>query len=229
MNISIIEFPGSHGISEVEYALRNIMGLSTTRVWHGENEIESTDCVIIPSGMAFGDLIRPGALCKVARIAPTIRKFAKEGLPIIGFGNGFQILCELDILPGSFLRNLNASYLNSIVCLKATFANSSYIKMASPGSIFRLPLVCNWGRYYADPRTLVNIEENDQIAFQFCDEDGDIQEDKPFNGATKSIAGLFNKQKNVLGLIAHPERAVDSDFGGLDGLSLLKMAFESCY
>lgn len=224
MRLAIVEFPGSHGIKELEYALTDIMGYTCERVWHQIDNLGSPDFVIIPGGAAFGDILRPGALCQSSRIAPELRRLANHGTPMLGIGNGFQILCEIEALCGSFLPNADNSFLNLLVNLKLVSSDCMLTRELKSEQILKLPLACYCGRFYADARTLVDLEENHQIVFKFCDEDGDIYDNPTFNGSTKSIAAITNRKKNVLGMIAHPERAVDEHFSNTDGINLLKSA-----
>ena len=224
MKATIVEFPGSHGIKELEYALTDLLGIPTARVWHQTEDLGTPDFVVVPGGAAFGDVLRPGALCRASRIAPELRRLGSHGTPMLGIGNGFQILCEIDVLPGSFLPNANGGLLNSLLSLKLVKSECKLTEKLEVDDTFRLPMACYFGRYYADARTLVDLEESHQIVFKFCDEDGEIDDNPTFNGATKSIAGVTNKQRNVLGIIARPERAVDEYFGNTDGLKLLKAA-----
>lgn len=226
MKVAIVEFPGSSGVDDAEYAFSQVLGFDTTRVWHQQETVSDVDLLVIPGGASFGDYLRPGALSKSSPIVGAIRKCAKEDVPVLGIGNGFQILCELEILPGILLPNMISEFINSEVYVCVDSINGVWTKNLDKGTVLRLPLGCYCGRYFVDNRTLRDLEENDRIALRYCDEEGEVEIQNPYNGSLRSIAGIYNRHGNVLGLMPHPERAVEQLTGLNDGLKLLSSLFK---
>lgn len=227
MKVGVIEFPGSSGVFDVVAALSNTFGADVKTIWHQEEFIKGMDVLVLPGGAAFGDYLRPGALTKSSPVVHAVNRFANDGKPVLGLGNGFQILCELGILPGVLMTNLNSEFLSIETFVIPDDRSSIWTKHLGEDEIFRFPLSCYSGRYFADPRTLRDMEENERIAFRYSDFEGEVHMDKTFNGNIKNIAGVFNRHKNVLGLMAHPERAVGGSFGGEDGKRFLEGVFSS--
>ena len=219
---SSIYFPGSSGVEDAVYAFGEIMEFEVETIWHQEELINKTDLLVIPGGAAFGDYLRPGALTKASPVIGVIRKFAKEGVPVLGIGNGFQILCELELLPGILLPNISSEFLSSEVYVCVDSTKGMWTKSLAPGDVFRLPMGCYYGRYFVDNRTIRDLEENERIAFRYCDNEGEVDIEKPFNGSLRSIAGIYNRHGNVLGIMPHPERAVENLLTSDDGLKILQ-------
>ncbi len=222
MKVSIVEFPGSSGVEDAVYACSEILGFTVKTVWHQDEFVSATDLLIIPGGAAFGDYLRPGALTKASPITGAIRKCAKDGVPVIGIGNGFQILCELEILPGILLPNITSEFLGSEVYVCVDSTNGVWTKSLEPGLTLKLPMGCYNGRFFVDNRSLRDLEENERIAFRYCDDEGEVDIVNPFNGSLRSIAGIYNRHGNVLGIMPHPERAVENLLTTDDGLKVFK-------
>ncbi len=220
MRVAVVEFPGSGGARDAVYAFSNILKQEVYTVWHQEESLGDPDLLVIPGGASFGDYLRPGALAKSSPICPAIIKYARDKRPVIGIGNGFQILCELEVLPGILLTNINTRFLNTDTYLLCENDKSIWTKGIETGSVIKLPVSCYSGRYYADKRTLKDLEEMGHVAFRFCDEEGDIDTEDPFNASSNAIAGILNRHENVLGIISHPERAVESFMGSVDGMEI---------
>ena len=221
MKIAVVVFPGSGGVQDAVYAYRDVLKQEVYTVWHQEESVGNADILVIPGGAAFGDYLRPGALVKASPVCGGIRKFARDGLPIIGIGNGFQILCELEILPGILLPNSSSRFLNTEVNLLTQNTKSVWTRHLEEESVLKAPVSCYYGRYYADKRTLKDLEEMEHVAFRFCDHEGDVDTENPFNDSTNAIAGILNRHENVLGIIAHPERAIEDFMGSSDGIEIL--------
>ena len=222
MKIAVVVFPGSGGARDAVYAYRDVLKQDVYTVWHQEESIGSPDVLVLPGGSAFGDYLRPGALAKTSPICGAIRKFARDDQPVIGVGNGFQILCELEILPGVLLPNQNSRFLNTDTFVSVENGKSIWTRHLDNDEILTLPMSCYNGRYYADKRTLKDLEEEGHVAFRFCDHEGDADPADPFNGSSNCIAGILNRHENVLGIIHHPERAVEALMGNTDGLGILQ-------
>lgn len=222
MKVAVVVFPGSSGADDAVYVYREVLGQTAYTVWHQEESLKNPDIVVIPGGAAFGDYLRPGALTLGSPIVGGIRKFARDGGPMIGIGNGFQILCELKVLPGALLQNMNLGFMSRDVHLLVQDVRSPFMSTHKEDQVISLPIACSYGRYYADKRTLKDIEENGNVALRFCDREGDIDPDDPFNGSLNAIAAVTNRHHNVLGIICHPERAVEESMGSTVGLEILK-------
>ena len=221
MKIAVVMFPGSSGAKDAVYAYQDVLGQEVYTVWHQEESLGDPDVVVLPGGSAFGDYLRPGALVRPSPICASIIKFARDKRPVIGIGNGFQILCELEILPGALITNINGRFLNTETYLLNQNNRSIWTNELEEEDVIKLPVSCYNGRYYADKRTLKDLEEMEHVAFRFCDEDGDVNTEEPFNASSNAIAGILNRHENVLGLICHPERAIEEFMGSVDGLSIL--------
>ncbi len=227
MKIAVVKYPGSHGAEDVLSAYSAILGREAYLVWHLEESLKKPDAVIIPGGFSFGDYLRPGSLSKVSPISGAVKKFAQDGGPVLGIGNGFQILCEMGILPGALLPNKQGSFFSGDVYLYVENTKTAFLKDRTRGEILQLPLASYCGCYFADRRTLKGLEDKGQIAFRYCTKDGDLDVPDNVNGSFLGIAGVVNRNENVLGLMAHPERAVEESFGGVCGKLILEGVFAS--
>jgi phosphoribosylformylglycinamidine synthase len=223
MKIAIAEFPGSHGAVEVEHIYRRVLGQEVVRVWHQEEMLPGdVDILVIPGGASFGDYLRPGALARGSQIVSAIRKFARENRPTLAIGNGFQILCEIGVLPGALLPNAGMKFLKHDPYIMVEHTDSPFLKGFEEGQVIRLPVACYFGRYYGDKRVLQDLEEGGRVALRYCDKFGDVDPQAPFNGCSNAIAGITSRHHNVLGLMAHPERAAEAWLGSTEGLTLLE-------
>jgi len=221
MRISVVVFPGSSGADDAAYVYRELLGQEVKTVWHQEESLAKPDVVIIPGGAAFGDYLRPGSLVLGSPIVGAIRKFARDGGPILGIGNGFQILCELKILPGILLQNVGLHFLSRDVFLRVDNIETPFTKKFQYQQVITLPLACTYGRYFADRRAIRDMEENGEIVFRYCDREGELDEKNPFNDSLNSVAGICSRHRNVVGLMCHPERAAEAIMGSEEGLPLL--------
>ena len=221
MRVSVVVFPGSNGAEDAAYVYRDLLNQEVNLIWHQEEDLKKPDVLVIPGGAAFGDYLRPGALTQGSPILGPIRKFARDGGPTIGIGNGFQILCEMQILPGVLLQNPSMHFMSRNVFLTVQHIKTPFTKNYEQDEIITLPIACSYGRYYADKRAIRDMEENGEVVMRFCDREGDIDERDPFNGCLNSIAGIASRHSNVLGLICHPERACEKMMGSEEGLKLL--------
>lgn len=222
MKVAVIQYPGSHGADDACYAYQQLLGQEPYKVWHQDEDLKAPDVVVVPGGYSFGDYLRPGALAKASPISGAVRKFAQDGGPVLGIGNGFQILCELGLLPGSLLANQNGKFMNTLVTLSVESTINPFTKNLTPNTTLKLPVANYFGRYYADRRTLRDLEDKNHIAFRYTTEEGDPTLPDNFNGSLSSIAGIISRHGNVLGLMPHPERAIEEFMGSCDGLNVLK-------
>ena len=220
MKFGVVVFPGSNCDHDVFYALKEKLGKNVIFLWHKEKSIKNCDFIILPGGFSYGDYLRSGAIAQFSPIMPEIEKHAKNGGFVLGICNGFQILCETKLLPGTLLRNKKQQFICNNVFIK-TINSAAF---PSGKKIYKIPIAHAEGRYYADEKTLKNIISKKQIWFKYCEENGEINVESNPNGSLKNIAGICNDKKNVFGMMPHPERACDSNLGNTDGKLILEAA-----
>ncbi len=226
MKFGVIIFPGSNCDRDVIHVLQDVMKQEVKILWHKDSDLSSftkEDCIVLPGGFSYGDYLRPGAIAQFSPIMEPVRSFAKEGGNIFGICNGFQILCEQDLLPGVLLRNHTQKFICRNVHLKTITNKSAVTSKLTDGQVIQIPIAHADGRYYADEQVLKELEENNQILFKYCDATGVIKDEANPNGAMQNIAGICNKERNVFGMMPHPERASEKELGNDDG----KLLFES--
>lgn len=219
MKVAVLQFPGSNCDQDALFGLRDFLGMDTEYVWHAETDLSGYDAAFIPGGFTFGDYLRVGAVAARSRSMEALKKFAESGRPVVGVCNGFQILCEAGILPGALLRNQSLKFTCKDVYLKAVNRTSAYTKEVD--SILRIPIAHGEGRYVCDEDTLRELQQEDRIAFQYVTQQGEVSEQANPNGSIAAIAGILNAKGNVLGMMPHPERALDPRLGSTDGLAIL--------
>ena len=220
MKSKVIVFPGSNCDRDVAVAIKNISGSNPEMVWHKENSLSNVDLIVVPGGFSYGDYLRCGAIASTSPIINEVIKKANEGVPVIGICNGFQILIETSLLDGALIRNNSLSFICKDVHIKAENHSSVFTDKTK---ILRMPIAHNEGNYFASDETLKKIIDNDQVAFKYCNENGEVNLESNPNGSLENIAGILNNKKNVLGLMPHPERAAEQALGCDDG----KYIFES--
>lgn len=230
MKFGVVEILGTHGANDIIYLLAEVLDQEVLRIGAKDVDLDHfkpEDCIILPGGAAYGDYIRPGALPAIMPIMQSIRTFAERGGYVFGIGNGFQILCELGLLPGLLINNSNNQFIAKDVFLKTITSNSPITAAISPEEVIKLPLASRYGRYFVDLETLKELEENDQILFKYCDEKGNIGEEHNPNSSVSQIAALCNVQRNVFALMAHPERAAEHELNNEDGRFLFESLFRT--
>ena len=220
MKSHVIVFPGSNCDRDVAVAIKNISGHQPQMIWHKETSINQSDLIVVPGGFSYGDYLRCGAMASTSPIMQDVVKKAKEGVPVLGICNGFQILIESGLLDGALMRNSSLSFICRDILIKAKNQNSVFTKNAQ---VAKMPIAHNEGNFFVTSEQLKKIQDNDQIAFQYCDENGNVSEHSNPNGSLENIAGILNENKNVLGMMPHPERAAELAHGCEDG----KTIFES--
>lgn len=219
MNVAVVRFPGSNCDQDALWSLRHDVGVGAEYVWHDSTSLNGFDAVFIPGGFSYGDYLRCGAMAARASIMGEVERFANEGRPVIGVCNGFQVLCELGVLPGALLLNEAEMFVCKDVFLKAE--NRSSIWTSEVKGPLRIPIAHGEGRYVCDGDTLARLEGDGLVAFRYVDEKGAPTPEANPNGSTAHIAGILNPRGNVLGLMPHPERATNSRLGSSDGMSIL--------
>lgn len=216
MKATVVRFPGSNCDHDVEHLYGSLLGASVTVAWHTEKDLKKPDVIVVPGGFSFGDYLRTGALARVSPIMESIKKFADDGGAVIGICNGFQILCECGLLPGVLLRNIDMKFLSRFVSMKAENTKTPFTNKFEKNSVITCPIAHGEGNYFCDEETLNALENNGQIVFRYCDKDGNrLDTDREINpnGSLHSIAGICNARGNVVGLMPHPERAVEGIVG----------------
>ena len=215
MNSSVITFPGSNCDRDIDVALKKF-GFKNKMVWHDDLELPKSDLVVLPGGFSYGDYLRCGSMASKSRIMKSVHNFAKGGGKLMGICNGFQILVEAGLLPGVLLRNKYLEFICKNVFVKVNNKDNSYFKNLKK-EIIELHIAHNEGNYFCTKEQFKEIDDNNQIALFYSDESGSIFEENNPNGSIKNIAGIFNKEKNVLGMMPHPERMIDPALSGEDG------------
>ena len=215
MKSSVITFPGSNCDRDMDVALKKF-GFKNKMVWHNDLEIPKSDLVVLPGGFSYGDYLRCGSMAAKSKIMNSVINFAKSGGLVLGVCNGFQILVETGLVPGVLLRNKYLEFICKNIFVKVKNKDNKYFKNIKK-DILELHIAHNEGNYFCSKDQLKEINDNDQIAIYYCNEQGDIEEQYNPNGSIKNIAGVFNKEKNVLGMMPHPERMIDVSLSGEDG------------
>ena len=215
MKSSVITFPGSNCDRDMDVALKKF-GFKNKMVWHNDVEIPKSDLVVLPGGFSYGDYLRCGSMASKSKIMNSVINFAKSGGLVLGVCNGFQILVEAGLVPGVLLRNKYLEFICKNVFVKVKNKDNKYFRNLDK-DILELHIAHNEGNYFCTKDQLKEINDNEQIAIYYCNENGDIKEQYNPNGSIKNIAGVFNKEKNVLGMMPHPERMIDVSLSGEDG------------
>jgi phosphoribosylformylglycinamidine synthase len=221
MKFGVITFPGSNCDYDLIYVLQNIVKVQTVQLWHKSTDLEGCDMIFLPGGFSYGDYLRTGAIARFAPIMSEVVNFAKKGGYVMGICNGFQILCESGLLPGVLIRNKNMQFICKNVYIK-TINKNSLITRNIKNEVLKIPIAHAEGNFYCDNETLEFIQEKEQILFQYCNEFGEVNEESNPNGSLMNIAGITNENKNVFGMMPHPERAADSWLKNEDGLQLFQ-------
>ena len=220
MHISVIVFPGSNCDRDIKVAISNSMKSDPVMVWHGSNDLPKTDCIILPGGFSYGDYLRSGAMAAHSPIMHEVVTAANSGTPVLAICNGFQIATEAGLLPGTLIRNSSLKFICRNVFLRVENNNTLFTSMFENKQTVTMPIAHQDGNYFIDDVGLNDILENEQIAFRYSDQKGKTDEQNNPNGSIMNIAGIFNKNKNVLGMMPHPERVADPLLGGTDGKTM---------
>ena len=220
MNSTVITFPGSNCDRDMDVALKKF-GFKNQMVWHNDIELPKSDLVVLPGGFSYGDYLRCGSMASKSKIMQSVINFSKSGGMVMGVCNGFQILTEAELLPGILLRNKYAEFICKNIFVKVNDNENNYFKNIQKNTL-ELHIAHNEGNYFCSNEQMNEIEDNNQIALLYCDEDGKINQSSNPNGASKNIAGIFNKEKNILGMMPHPERMIDKALSGEDGSLFFK-------
>jgi len=221
MKFGVVVFPGTWSDRDCGWVVDQVLGAHLQYLWHKDADLKGCDCIILPGGFAYGDYLRAGAIAAISPVALELRRAANEGMPILGSCNGFQILCEIGLLPGALVRNRHLEFRCDWVHMRIESDRTPFTA-GLRGEIVRMPIAHGEGCWVADELTLARIEANGQVVFRYTDARGAATPDSNPNGSTANIAGLANEAGNVVGLMPHPERCSEEMLGGTDGLKVLE-------
>ena len=225
VTVGIVVFPGSNCDHDTEYAVASFPGVKPVMLWHNDHDLKGCDAVILPGGFSYGDYLRCGSIARFSPIMREVIDFAGKGRPVLGICNGFQVLVESGLLEGALIRNAGRKFVSRQTTISVANNATIFTDRYEKGDVLRVPVAHGEGNYYASPETIESLEASGQVAFRYCDATGNATEEANFNGSMNNIAGIVNKQGNVLGLMPHPERASEKLLGSEDG----RRVFESLF
>lgn len=223
LRFGVVVFPGSNCDQDCYHVAARVLGAPTRYVWHEDTDLSGLDCVVLPGGFSYGDYLRTGAIARFSPVMKAVGTFAAEGGLVIGICNGFQILLEAGLLPGAMLRNVGQRFICKHVYLRTEQTDTPFTRKLGGGQVLRIPIAHGEGNYYADEATLAELEHRGQIVFRYCEADGRVTAAANPNGSRSNIAGICNRERNVLGMMPHPERCSEELLGSADG----RLIFES--
>jgi phosphoribosylformylglycinamidine synthase subunit PurQ / glutaminase len=223
LRFAVIVFPGSNCDHDAYHAAKHVMHQDARFVWHKDESLGDVDVVVVPGGFSYGDYLRAGAVARFSPVMKDVVRFARDGGIVMGICNGFQVLCEAGLLPGALTRNDSLRFGCKDVHLRVENAQTPFTNRMAPGQVLSIPVAHGEGNYFADDGTLDRLEANGQVLFRYCDAGGEITAAANPNGSARNIAGIVNEERNVLGMMPHPERCVEPLLGGDDG----RLVFES--
>jgi len=224
--VGVLVFPGSNCDYDAYYAVKKVLGQKAEFVWHKNKELRYYDAIVIPGGFSYGDYLRAGAIAQFSPIMEEVEKFARDGNLVIGICNGFQVLVEMDLLPGALIPNDHLKFRCEQTNLQVINNETRFTSGYEEQEVIKMPIAHQSGNYYADEGTIKQLEEQNRIAFKYCDPTGKITEEANPNGSQNNIAGIVNKNGNILGMMPHPERAMEKILGSTDGKTIFKSLLE---
>ena len=227
MKIAVVQFPGSNCDQDCLRALRDGVTVQAEYLWHKETSVSSFDAAVLPGGFSYGDYLRCGAIARFSPIMKAIISAAAEGMPVIGICNGFQILCESGLLPGALIRNQSLHFVCQPVWLRTETADTPFTAKLAKNRLLRMPVAHGEGSYFADPPILDVLESQNRVVFRYVSQSGEPTRRSNPNGSLANIAGICNEQRNILGMMPHPDRAWDSRLGSEDGKLILESLVDS--
>ncbi len=227
IKFAVVQFPGSNCDQDCLAALRGLRGARAEYVWHKEHSLDGFDAIVLPGGFSYGDYLRCGAIARFSPIMQAVVKDAATGKLVIGVCNGFQILCEAGLLPGALVRNRSERFVCDMVTTRVEGSPSPFTRGIPDGTLLRLPVAHGEGSFFADEATLSDLNANRQVLLRYCDAAGDITAAANPNGSLENIAGICNRDRNVFGLMPHPDRACDSRLGSSDGEKIFRSMMDA--
>ncbi|GBD88574.1 phosphoribosylformylglycinamidine synthase 1 [bacterium BMS3Abin03] len=213
----VVVFPGSNCDYDAYYALQKVLNYKADFLWHKDTDLHNCDVIILPGGFSYGDYLRTGAIARFSPIMNSVIDYAKKGGRIVGICNGFQILLEAGLLPGVLLKNISLKFVCKDVYLSIENYQTNFTKGIEENTILKIPIAHGEGNYFADDKTIKELEDNNQIVFKYATKDGKVNNEINPNGSLRNIAGIINKHGNVLGMMPHPERSCNPVLGRTDG------------
>jgi phosphoribosylformylglycinamidine synthase len=220
MKFAVIVFPGSNCDHDAYHAAKHVIGQEAEFVWHKETSLKGADAVILPGGFSHGDYLRTGAIARFSPVMAAVSEFARQGGPVLGICNGFQVLLEAGLLPGAMLRNRDLKFHCEYVRVRVERTDTPFTRRATAGQVLQIPIAHGEGNYFADADVIETLESTGRVVFRYCDAAGDATDATNPNGSLHNIAGICSEARNVVGLMPHPERACESMLGSTDGLVL---------
>lgn len=225
VTVGVVVFPGSNCDHDTEYAVASFPGVKPVMLWHNEHDLKGSDAIILPGGFSYGDYLRCGSIARFSPIMREVIEFARQGRPVLGICNGFQVLVESGLLEGALIRNTGKKFICRQTTIRVEDDSTIFTDGYRKGEVLRIPVAHGEGNYFASPETLDSLEEHGQVVFRYCDAEGNVTGEANFNGSQRNIAGIRNRQGNVLGLMPHPERASEDRLGSVDGRRLFESLF----
>jgi len=222
VKFGIVTFPGSNCDYDAYKAVVETFDEEAVYIWHKDHNLQNADVVILPGGFSYGDYLRAGAIARFSPVMQEVAEHAKQGKPVMAICNGFQIACEAGLLPGALSRNESLQFISAPVNLRVESTNTMFTSEYRPGEVISVPIAHGEGRYTADPATLDQLESKGQVVFRYVDGEGHVTDSGNPNGSANAIAGIVNSSGNVLGMMPHPERALDKLLGSDDGRALFE-------
>ncbi len=227
MKFGVVVFPGSNCDHDAYHALGQVLHQPVEFLWHQSEQVAGFDAIILPGGFSYGDYLRTGAIARFSPVMRAVEKFARAGGLVLGICNGFQILCEAGLLPGVLVRNAGMRFVCRQVHIRVETADTPFTAAAKPGQVLEIPIAHGDGNYFCDEATLDELDRNNQIVFRYTMPDGREEPAANPNGSLVNIAGVCNRERNVMGLMPHPERAVEAALGSADGLVIFRSLIQS--
>lgn len=227
MKFGVVIFPGSNCDHDTYHVISKVIGQPVDFIWHKESEIDRFDAIILPGGFSYGDYLRCGAIARFSPVMRAVTEFAESGGLVIGICNGFQILCEAGLLPGALLRNRDLKFICEHVNVRVERADTPFTSACTQGEVLSIPVAHGEGNYFCDPQTLHELETEGRVILRYCTPAGDVNDAANINGSLNNIAGICNRERNVMGLMPHPERASESVLGSNDGRVIFRSMADS--
>ena len=222
MKVGVVVFPGSNCDHDAYHVLKHVCGQQATFIWHKDTDLQGVDAVILPGGFSYGDYLRTGAIARFSPVMQSVADFAREGGPVLGICNGFQILQEAGLLPGAMLRNRTVKFLSVPVHIRVERDDTVATAGLAVGTVLTMPIAHGEGNFYAEPAEVQRLEDEGRVVFRYTTRAGALDDAANVNGSVNAIAGVCNRQRNVVGLMPHPERAAEPELGSADGRQILE-------
>ncbi len=225
ISVGVVVFPGSNCDHDTEHALTSFSGIKPVMLWHNDHDLQGVKAIILPGGFSYGDYLRAGSIARFSPVMKEVIEFAGKGFPVLGICNGFQVLLESGLLDGALSRNRDKKFLCCQTTVRAVNSSTMFTSLYNADEVLRIPIAHGEGNYFAPPEVVERLEEHDQVVFRYTDAQGLVTDEANPNGSLNNIAGIINRQGNVLGLMPHPERASEKRLGSLDGRGLFESLF----